>query len=566
MKRATPSIISGTWTILRARWHVARNTFWRGKLIRKILTVLLALLMAGISYGLYRLSGFFVRGLQRLAERDANRDLIDQLGSLDRIFAAVPSLALATFALPMLLSSVSFALSTLYLARDIEALLVTPVPVRSVFLGRFLEGLVPTYLILFLLLAPALVGYGRALGYGVGFFVTLILVLLLLPMLPLSLGTFLTMLLVRVIPARRLRDVLTVIGGLFGLVVYIGSQSLGRAARNIVTPTMAEQLLRFDLPMLPTSWGGRFLIAAGRGEIATMAFYGALYLLATLGLFVVCIVLAERLYYIGMLNMAGTRGGRVRQRGVRSAVREPWLRGPIAAIVRKDLQILPRDLQQLSQLLFPLAITAFWIWRLLTDSELDSSRLRSAQPFVDYGLVATGIFVCVLISHHLGLTSLSREGKSYWILHLAPIDPWTTLAAKLVVAWLPFGIVGTAFVALIGILQRPSAAQLLQDWLLFLLTGVGVASITTGFGAAFPRLDWEQPKQMASARAGCLGPLAYFLYTGLMVGLIAGASFVAGRFGNWVYAAAWAGALLVTALALLLPLMLGVSRLRRLDI
>ncbi len=558
-------MLGGTWTILRARAQVARNTFWRGKILRKILTVLLLVLMIGVSYGLYRFSGFVVRGLRILAAREATRDLFAQIGSLDRIFAAVPSLTLTSFAIPMLLSSVSFALSTLYLARDLESLLVTPVPVRSVFLARFLEGLVPTYTILFVLLAPALFGYGQAMGYGWGFFVALVVVLLLLPFLPLSVGTLLTMLLVRVIPAKRLRDVLTVIGGLFGLVVYIGSQSLNRVARNLVTPTTAEQLLRFDLPFLPTSWGARLLIAAGQGDLQQVLVFGLGYGLATVGLFVVCIVLAERLYYHGVVSMAGTQGGRVRRRRV-SASGAGLFRGPIGAIIRKDLRILPRDLQQLSQLLFPLAIAAFWVWRILTDTEFTSSDLGSSPTVVDYGLVATGIFVCMLIASHLGLTGLSREGKNYWLLHLAPIDPWTTLWAKWLIAWLPFGVVGTLFVALIGLLQRPSPGQLLQDWLLFLLTGVGVAGITAGFGAAFPRFDWQQPKKMTSARAGCIGALLYFIYTALMLGCVAGPTFLGPRLGAWLYAAGWGAAVLLTGLALWLPLLLGASRLRRLDV
>jgi ABC-2 type transport system permease protein len=180
--------------------------------------------------------------------------------------------------------------------------------------------------------------------------------------------------------------------------------------------------------------------------------------------------------------------------------------------------------------------------------------------------VITGIFICVFITSHMGLTGLSREGKSYWLQQLAPIDPWTTLWAKWLLAWLPFAIVGSAFVVLIGVIQRPSLGQLAQNWLLFLSTGVGVAGITAGFGAAFPRFDWQQPNRMTTARAGCLGSILYFMYSAMMLVLIGGAQIAAPRFGNWTYAAGWAVALLITALALWLPLMVGAERLRRLEL
>lgn len=562
----TPSIIGGTWTILRSRWHVARNTFWRGKLIRKIALVLGVIVLLALSYGLYQLSRLIVRGLRFLAMRPETQDLIAQLGNLDRIFAAVPSLVLITFTVPLLLTSVGFALSTLYLARDLDPLLVTPVPVRSVFLARFIEGLGSTYLLLFVLLLPALIGYGQAIGYGWGFFLAAVLVLLLLPLLPVSVGTLLTMLLVRVIPAKRLRDVLAVLSGVFGLVFYIGSQLLTREGPRFATPDTAEQLLRLDVPWLPTAWGARALIAAGTGNLSALLLYGGLYLLATLGLFGVCVVLSERLYYSGWVSIAGTDAGRVRRRSSTADTERAWLRGPIGAIVRKDLRTLPRDLQQLSQLLVPLAISAFWVWRLLTETSIEDARFGDAQLFADNGLIAIGLFVCLLISSHLGLTGLSREGQSYWLLQLAPIDPWTTLWAKWTVAFLPFPVIGTIFVVLIGVLQQPSVSDLIRDWLLVVLSGAGIAGITAGFGAAFPRLDWQQPRKMTSTRAGCLGSLLYFIYTGVMLALVLGTDVVAPNFGGWVYAAGWGGAIVLTALALGLPLSLGVQRLRTLQL
>lgn len=564
MNAATPSILGGTWTILRSRWQVTRNTFWRGTLARKITTVLAMLVLAAISYGLYRFSRFFVSIVQLVAREQP--EIVAQLGDLDRIFAALPSLALISFALPLLLTSISFALSTLYLAKDLDTLLVTPVPTRSVFLARFLEGISSTYILLFGLLAPALAGYGQVLGYGAGFYLALIVVLALLPLLPVSIGTLLTMVLVRIIPARRLRDMLTVLGGLFGLLVYIGSQTLTRNVRNVANPETAEQLLRFDLPWLPTSWGARALIAAGTGDGATVLLFGSLYTLATLGLFALCVVLAERLYYSGWASLAGTEGGKVRRRNTRRALSGPaLLTGPIGAIIRKDIRILPRDIQQLSQLIFPLAISVFWIWRLFTDMQGDTTALRDAERFADTGLVSIGLFVCVLIASHLGLTGLSREGNSYWLLHLAPISPWSILWAKWVLAWLPFPIIGTLFVALMGVLQQRSFAEMAQNWLLIVLTGTGVAGITAGLGATFPKFDWQQPRRMTSTRAGCLGSLLYFLYTGAMIALTTGAQFVAPMWGNWVYATGWGLALVLTGMALGLPLLAGATRLRRIE-
>ncbi|HEY0605980.1 MAG TPA: hypothetical protein VGD58_23855 [Herpetosiphonaceae bacterium] len=564
MTTARPSVFGGAWTILRARWHVARNSFWRGKITRKLSTLIAALVLLGLSYGLYTFSKYIVDGLLHIEQ--VAPELTAQFGSIDRFFAAVPSIMLTLFSFPLLLSSISFALSTLYLSRDLDTLLVTPVPVRSVFLARFLEGLVTTYLLFFTLLAPALAGYGQALGYSAGFYLTLFIVLLLLPLLPVSIGALLTMLLVRFIPAKRLRDVLTIVGGLFGFAIYVGSQML--TSDDFATTQNAERLLRFDVPALPTSWGARVMIAAGTGDLQTLLIFGSLYLLATLGLFALCVVLAERLYYTGWVSMAGTGAGRVRRRAQRelTAAEGRSTGTPLGAIVRRDLRVLPRDLQQLSQLLFPLAISVFWIWRVITDAQLSEATIGAPDAFADTTLVGMGLFVCVLIASHLGLTGMSREGNTIWLLRLAPIDVWTILWAKWLLAWLPFPLIGTLFVVTLGLLKELTAAQLLQDWLLVVMTGLGVAGITTGLGAAFPRFDWQQPNKMRSARASCLGTILYFIYSGLMLALISGAQLTAGMWGNWTYLVGWGAAILLTVLALWLPMLLGATRLRNIEL
>ena len=55
--------------IARAQALIARNTFWRGKLSRKLLLALLAIGLCAASYGLYWLTGGIVQVVRDLAER-----------------------------------------------------------------------------------------------------------------------------------------------------------------------------------------------------------------------------------------------------------------------------------------------------------------------------------------------------------------------------------------------------------------------------------------------------------------------------------------------------------------
>ena len=549
-------VIESTLVILRSRWHVARNVFLRGSIFRKVGAALLVVAGLVVMYGLFRFSTFAVNGMRIVGREEPQ--LLAQLGDIEHVLRALPSIAFTSISIPLLLSSVTFALGALYLATDLDLLLITPAPMRAVFLARFTEGLLPTYLLLFVLLLPSLVGYGMALQYAWPYFVMLPLVLLVLPLLPMSIGVLLTMTLARIIPPRRLRELMAVLGGILGLAVYIGSQTISRS-RRFATAETTERLLRLDIPALPTSWASQLLGAAGRGDSEGALRYGLPYALVTIGLFAFTMVLTERLYYGGWIGLAGTSGGRVR-RSRRGAWRPPFAQGPVATILSKDLRTLPRDPQRLSQLLFPLALSGFWVWQLL------SMRGGRFGGGVIISLTSITLLVCLLISSNLGLTSLSREGNGYWLFHLAPIGPWPLLWAKWTIAFLPFPIIATLFTILVALLRDPPTGPLVRSLVATILTGVGVSGIATGAGAAFPRFDWSQAQRMTSLRAGCLAPIAYYLYAAAMLVLTLGADLYPVRWGTALVIAGWVMAALLTACALLFPLWIAAARLRRLEL
>jgi ABC-2 type transport system permease protein len=553
MRQPTPSTWGGAWTIIRSRWQVARNSFWRGGTGRKIGVVAAVVSVLAFTVFLTFVSRLLVRALIFIAREEP--DLVAQIGSIDRLFAAVPSLALGIALLPLLFSSVSWALSTFYLSRDLDMLLVTPVPIRSVFLARFAEGLAGSWLGIFVLLGAPLIGYGLGLGYGALFVIAVVIVLLLLPLLPTSLGTLLTMLLVRVVPAQRLREIVAVVGGLFGAFVWLGTQFLGGTFSDRAGDVETGNVLRFDLPFLPTSWGARTLIAAGTGNGSALLGYGALYLLATLGVFAVCVVLAERLYATGWATMTAATGGRVR----RGRDRAPLLRGPAGAILRKDIRTLPRDLQQVSQLVVGLFFTLFWLWRFTSTGPRD-------MPLGGIGATSASVFTCILLASNLGLSALSREGRSMWLLQLAPISPWTILRAKWVLAYMPFPLFGVVFAVFLRVVRDVAPSEVISMLLQLALIGMGVAGITTGLGGMFPRFDWDNPRNMTTARANFISFVAYGVYTALMLGLLNGAPWLATRWGWWVYVAAWSVAIALTVLAAWVPLQLAAKRMRMLEV
>jgi ABC-2 type transport system permease protein len=573
------SVAAACFILFRLRWQTFRNSFWRGTLLRKLRWVLLLALFALAFYGIFTLSRLTTEGL-RDADTAALLDALRRQGAeglpadINALLRRVPSLLLSGMMTLLLFTSFASLLSALYLAGDMELLLAAPLPMRAVFVVKFVEALLPQTLLLLSLGLPLLLGFGAGMGYGPAFYAAAPLAMLAAPLLPAGFAALLVMAVVRVLPARRARDIVAALGGLLGMSFYVANQLLPELIAGGGGVWALEGLLLADLPLLPPAWAGRALVLAGEGAWAGALLLGGLFAGASLLTFALCLLAAERLYYAGWANVAASGTG-ARTRGRASgAERAPpglarmlgWLPHPARAILVKDLRIFPRDLRQLQQLIFPLALAGIWIFRLLTGRpEFDRLALGLLTS------VGLAFFVCVSISNVLAGTGISAEGRAFWLIRIAPVPSTQVLAAKFILAYAPFVLLGLPLLLVLLALQRSGPASVLQGAGLLLLLGLGVTGIALGLGAAFPKLDWDSPQRMWTLRTGCLTPICYFGYLALALSAALGLPLLAEvdalasyRLGLSVLG--WLIALGLTVAALALPLRFGAARLDQLEV
>lgn len=570
--------------LLRARLQIGRNSFWRGSLGARLASLALVALVAVGSLAIFSFTGFVVETLGSPRFAALLREAATQNPGLPAdpapFLAAVPGTVLLGALTLLVFSSFSSLLSALYLSGDLDMLLVAPVPMRAVFVVKFFTGLLPQYLVLFALLGPVLLGYGQGRGYGPLYHLCATVALLLMPLLPAGLGALLVMAVVRVLPARRAREIVSLLGGLIGIAFYLLSQFAGQVAPQFVTTDNLGVLLATDLPLLPSAWAGRALVAAGEGRILPLLAYGGLFAGTSIGVFGACLLLAERLYYAGWSNMAA-QGGRVRSKRSRhdapSSGQPPlplrMLPPESRAILVKDLRLFARDLRNLQALIFPLAIAAIWTFQILRESAAPAPPDTAPAWFArlnDAAGLGIAFFICLSLSSALAGTGISREGRAFWLLKLAPVSPWHLLLGKLTLAYLPFPLVGTLFLALLALIRGTGPLALLEQWLLLLLCGLGCAAIGMGLGAAFPRLDWENPQQQTTWQSGCLGTLLYPLFLATMLALVLGggalSAVVGGVAGLGLRLAGWAVALALTVAVAWGFSLLGTRGLERIEL
>jgi len=113
-----------------------------------------------------------------------------------------------TFLSFLAFSAIVTALSTFFLSEDMRLLLVAPIAARRLFYARFARTVAQASWMVLVFVFPALMGIGLAHCAPPMYYAMSVLAVAPFVVVPVAIGTLLTILLVNVFPAKRARDIL----------------------------------------------------------------------------------------------------------------------------------------------------------------------------------------------------------------------------------------------------------------------------------------------------------------------------------------------------------------------
>jgi ABC-2 type transport system permease protein len=413
-----------------------------------------------------------------------------------------------------------------------DFLLASPVPIRAVFMAKLLQAILPNFALICLFGLPTLYGLAWALGYNFLFYPLVILVMILLALAAAGISALLVMLVVRILPPRRAAEILGFIGAIFG---FTCSQ-MGNLANaygdhaNVTGAQVSGVMMAASTPWLPLNWAGRGLVAIGESHWLEGLGLVTLTLGISAVVFWVSLNTAERWYYTGWAGMQVVTTKKKTLRTPRPIQAEAssasmgflsrLLSAPVLGIVQKDFVTLWRDLRNLSQLITPLIMGVIYSFILFRNAgEIPAGRGEAPNWFMDsmrlvlaYGNVGMSLFVGWTLLSRLAGMGFSHEGKSYWMLKVAPVRSSQLLVAKFLVAYLPTVGLGLIFLVGISLIQGMSAVDFLYGLVAMLLCQAGMAGILLAFGAVGANFTWDDPRKINAGSMGCLGQLVTMLF------------------------------------------------------
>jgi len=415
---------------------------------------------------------------------------------------------LLTFGSILLLSNVITSLSTFFLAKDLDLLAAAPVDWLRVYLAKLAETIVHSSWMVVLLALPILTAYGIV--YAGGPLFPLVAAAALAPVLVIcgALGSALTLVLVNVFPARRTRDLLSLIaiGAAASVVVLL------RLLRpeQLVRPEGFQNLLDFLVtlrtpanPYLPTEWAAR-VVMNWLTFVADPLPPTVLWLTAAATV-VIGAALHGALYRDGYSK--AQEGAERFVRGKRWSLAAHRFVGflPVQTreFVLKDLRIFFRDTTQWSQLILLAVLLIVYLFNIqalpLYTGERVSFLLVTLVTFLNLGLAG---FVLAAIAARFVFPAISLEGRQLWLLRSSPLPPRTLLWSKYWTGAVPLLVVALVITVLTNLLLRASPFMMALSVGTIILYTLATCALALAFGAYYPQFDTENAAQIPTSFGG----------------------------------------------------------------
>lgn len=409
----------------------------------------------------------------------------------------VTALLLATF-LFMLSSALKSSVETLFDRGDLDLLLSSPLPSRSIFAVK-LAGMAFAVAGLYLFFLAPFAHVGLVLGQFR--WLAVYPVLFAMAVTAASLAMLLTLALVRMLGARRTRVVAQVVGALAGALLFLLSQAGSLVSHNGSAPTAIARVMAAVQTLDPGSL--LFLPArAALGDARAVAIVAALGLLAAL----LTVRSTHRFFVQGLQQAAGSarvaaRSGPVRYRFGRSLAQ---------LVIVKEWRLVWRDPHLISQVLLQLLYLLPLCFIVFRKNELQ-------VPAIAGGLT----MLCGSLSASLSWIILLAEDAPD-LLQVSPARMATVRMAKLAAAVLPvFALVGLPLLWLT--LRTPVAGMLTAATVSGAVLSAALVNLWTGRPTARGEFKNRGQRSVATRLLELCGLLAWAALAWLLPRVAGGA-------------------------------------------
>ncbi len=462
---------------------------------------------------------FFLRIIRYLLSPEFGIELVGDV----LIIQLLTMINLTLFSV-LVFSNIIASLSTLYMSKDLDLLLSSPVKHSEVYTAKFFQSLVNSSYMVLVFGLPIYFALGRAFGEGMRYYLVMLSMFVPFVVIPASLGILITMLLMRFFPAKRTYQIFTFLGMIFaaGLIIFfrfLKPETLYKDITNTTQPVFLELLEAMKVPQyrfLPPTWFTRAINdMVGIEQNVFWTNFSLLFLGAVVSFIVVFLI--SRLIYFSGFSQAFESKKRGRQTEIVSlSVFDRSFRyfdGPQRAVLIKDLKTFFRDPTQWSQI-FLLASLIFIYLFSIYNIPVDTPFLKNLTSFLNLGLAG---FIISALAVRFVFPTTSLEGDAYWVVFSSPLSVRKFLWGKFIVFLVPILFLGELLIVSSNFILNADYFFMMLSSITMLIIAVTLTGMGVGLGAIYPRFKHENSTEIAGSFGGIIYMILSLLYIGVTV-------------------------------------------------
>ncbi len=499
---------------------------------------------------------------------------LEQFLGLETYFTdAMLSLFFFSLLLMLTFSNAIISYSSLFRSRETIFLISCPINYDTIFLHKLAESITFSSWAFVILGLPMIVAYGVVSSAGAGFYLVMLVFFGIFVLIPAGLGAMAAFVISAAMPRRMTRFIWVLLGCLFILMVWFGMRMLTVPGDHApYTHAWMDDILdkiRFTQNHFnPSYWVTRGLVRAANGDWAEALFQ--LGLLASNGLLITFVTFcaSSKLYSLGWAKL---QSGRER----RQYSNRKWLRltGPaqiMRLLIDKDFTIFRRDPVQWTQCAILFGLLGIYILNLRTFAFHNENALwRTWTAFLN--LAATCLVLATLTTRFI-YPLLSLEGKRFWVLGLLPIRRETILYSKFWFSLVTSLVVSETLIVLSNLMLKTSIEIMLVHVFTVALICGALSAMSVGMGALYPNFREDNPSKIVSGFGGTLNLILSLIYVVLVISLEAipcqlyfSHQIQFDQLKFWAVVSV-ASILLLTVLAIVVPMKLGARAMRKMEV
>ncbi|WP_439873570.1 putative ABC transporter permease subunit [Bacillus mycoides] len=420
------------------------------------------------------------------------------------------AMGLAIASIWVFLMSITNILTVFYYSNDIEMLLPLPLKPAQIISAKFLTVLITQYVMSSFILLPIFITYGLKSGAFITYYIYMIFIYLLFPIVPLVLASLLMTIIMRYTNIAKNKDRGNIFIGIVSILFIVGinvfmqwrnkSAFSGDAAAEFLVNNQSSLLVQMTNYFPTTYFGAVALIesASWKGPL-----YVLIFALISFVFFVVFYYIAERTYLKGVIGLSTSTAKKqaITSEGLQKSTEQS---SHLKAYVKKEFKTLFRTPQFFLNCIVQTFVMPIMLFFVLFVQDGNLKWITEYINNPESAGLAIGVGLCASLflmgSNVIATTSFSRDGSSWFVNRYLPVKASDIFFAKALTAW----IINIAILAVFGITMAVVAGVSPVFMILwYLLSANGLLLINligTRWDAQTADIHWDTEQKLFKSR------------------------------------------------------------------